>query len=85
MGIVIFTILIGLDQNKGLGKYLSGVFKNIPFEELGIRLSGVFGFILCFIAAIIFAFFNENKMKEGIEEMEREKEDAAEAEGKGVQ
>lgn len=67
MGIVIFTILIGMDESKGLGKYLAGVFEKIPFEELGIRLSGVFGFVLCFIAAMIFAFFDEKKLNAGIE------------------
>jgi len=72
MGIVIFTILIGLDETKGLGKYLAGVFKNVPFEELGIRLSGVFGFALCLLAAIIFSFFNEKKLKKSIDAMEEE-------------
>jgi GPH family glycoside/pentoside/hexuronide:cation symporter len=71
LGIVIFTILIGLDQQKGLGEYLSNIFKNVPFEELGIRLSGVIGFALCFVAAIIFSFFNYRKLEEGVEEMER--------------
>ena len=80
MGIVIFTILIGLDEHTGLGKYLAGVFSKIPFEELGIRLSGIFGFALCFLAAIIFTFFNEKKLKKSIAAMEAEqalKEDAA--------
>ena len=72
MGIVILTILIGLDQSKGLGNYLAGVFSKVPFEELGIRLSGIFGFILCFIAAIIFSFFNEKKLKASIDAMEAE-------------
>ncbi len=71
-GIVIFTILIGLDQSKGLGNYLAGVFSKVPFEELGIRLSGIFGFILCFTAAIIFSFFNEKKLKASIDAMEAE-------------
>ncbi len=66
MGIVIFTILIGLDKTNGLGEYLARVFDTVPFEELGIRLSGVFGFVLCFIAAIIFAFFDEKKLIAGI-------------------
>jgi len=66
MGIVIFTILIGMDETNGLGKYLAGVFEKVPFEELGIRLSGVFGFVLCFIAAMIFAFFDEKKLNASI-------------------
>ena len=77
LGIVTFTILIGLDPDKGLGKYLAHVFHNIPFEELGIRLSGIFGFALCLIAAIIFAFFNEKKLKAGIRAMEDDQQKSA--------
>jgi len=74
MGIVIFTILIGLEEKTGLGKYLAGIFNKIPFEELGIRLSGIFGFALCFLAAIIFTFFNEKKLTASIEKMEADAE-----------
>jgi GPH family glycoside/pentoside/hexuronide:cation symporter len=70
LGVVVFTILIGLLPNQGLGKWLSTMFPNIPFDELGIRLSGVFGFILCLLAALIFAFFRYGKLMKGIKEME---------------
>ncbi len=73
LGVVIFTLLIGLDEQKGLGKYFARVFHNIPFDELGIRLSGIFGFAMCFIAAIVFAFFNEKKLEAGIRKMEEDK------------
>lgn len=71
LGIVIFTILIGLDEEKGLGLWLHNAFPKIPFVELGIRLSGVFGFALCFTAAIIFAFFNNKTLQADIAEMEK--------------
>lgn len=56
-GIVIFTLLT---YNYGKD----------PGDDLGIRLSGIFGFVLCFLAGIIFAFFNEKKVVDGIREME---------------
>jgi Na+/melibiose symporter-like transporter len=70
LGIVIFTILIGMDETKGLGAYFSGVFHNIPFEELGIRLSGIFGFGLGLLAAIFFFFFDDKKLNETVKKME---------------
>jgi GPH family glycoside/pentoside/hexuronide:cation symporter len=57
-GIVIFTIL-----THNFGKD--------PGNDLGIRLSGIFGLILCFIAGIIFSFFNEKKVIAGIHAMEK--------------
>ncbi len=72
LGLAVFTILIGLDENKGAGKWLHNMFKNIPFNELGIRLSGIFGFALCILAAIIFSFFNYKKISDGITAMEIE-------------
>ncbi len=72
LGIVIFTILIGLNADEGLGVALQNLFPNIAFEELGIRLSGIAGFILCFMAAIIFLFFNEKKLNTGLREIEKQ-------------
>lgn len=72
LGLAVFTILIGLDVHRTTGRTLSEWFPNIPFDELGIRLSGIFGAILCFFAAIIFLFFNEKKLLKGIERMESE-------------
>lgn len=77
LGIVIFTILIGMDQSQGLGKYFSGVFHNIPFEELGIRLSGIFGFGLGLLAAIFFFFFDDKQLNKTIKEMEDQHEKKA--------
>lgn len=57
IGIVIFTMLT---HNYGKD----------PGHDLGIRLSGIFGFLLCFIAATIFAFYNEKRVNRGIREME---------------
>lgn len=72
LGIAVFTILIGIDNEHPTGKMLAQLFPNIPFEELGIRLSGVFGAGLCFVAAIIFMMFNEKKLNRGIVAMEKE-------------
>ncbi len=72
LGIVIFTILIGMDPDKGIGHYFAGVFDKIPFEELGIRLSGVFGFGLGLLAALIFFFFDDKKLNKSMAEMEDE-------------
>lgn len=88
LGLAVFTILIGLDENKGAGKMLHNTFKNIPFNELGIRLSGIFGFALCILAAIIFSLFNYKKISEGINQMEIETgksiDDEIELEGKKI-
>ena len=70
LGLAVFTILIGIQANSGTGKWLIKIFPNIPFNELGIRLSGIFGFGLCLAAAIIFSFFNQKKLSEGLAEME---------------
>ncbi|MFN0275756.1 MAG: MFS transporter [Chitinophagales bacterium] len=70
LGVVVFTILIGLLPDQGLGKWLAGMFPDVPFEELGIRLSGIFGFVLCLLATLIFAFFRYKKMMTGLKEME---------------
>ncbi len=80
LGLAVFTILIGLDENKGAGKMLHNTFKNIPFNELGIRLSGIFGFALCIVAAIIFSFFNYKKISDGIAEMELDTEQSIDVE-----
>lgn len=72
LGLAVFTILIGLEGTRSTGRMLMDWFPNIPFEELGIRLSGIFGAVLCFFAAIIFMFFNEKKLESGIHEMEKE-------------
>lgn len=56
-GIVIFTLLT---HNYGKD----------PGDDMGIRLTGIFGFSLCIIAGIIFSFFNEKKIIEGIRAME---------------
>lgn len=72
LGLVIFTILIGMDADKGIGKYFAGIFHKIPFEELGIRLSGVFGFGLGLLAALIFFFFDDKKLNRSMQEMEEE-------------
>lgn len=72
LGLVIFTILIGLDQNQGIGAWLNGIFKNIPFEELGIRLSGIFGFGLGLMAALIFFFFDDKKLNETMRKAEED-------------
>ena len=70
LGLALFTILIGLDADKGTGKWLSGMFPNIPFEELGIRLTGIIGFSLCLLAGLIFLFFRYNKMAAKLQEWE---------------
>lgn len=70
LGLAVFTILIGIDAASSTGKWLINMFPNIPFNELGIRLSGIFGFGLCIVAAIIFSFFNQKKLTEGLAEME---------------
>lgn len=57
-GIVIFTLLT---HHYG---------KN-PGDDLGIRLSGIFGFLLCIVAGIIFSFFNEQRVIDGIHKMEQ--------------
>lgn len=72
LGLAVFTILIGLDNRHGTGKILEHWFPNIPFAELGIRLSGIFGASLCLVAALIFMFFNEKQLDRGIAEMEKE-------------
>ena len=61
-----------MDPDKGIGHYFAGVFDKIPFEELGIRLSGVFGFGLGLLAALIFFFFDDKKLNKSMAEMEDE-------------
>jgi hypothetical protein len=63
-----------MDETKGIGKYFSGIFYNIPFEELGIRLSGLFGFGLGLMAALIFYFFDDRKLNATMKKMEDGKE-----------
>lgn len=72
LGLVIFTILIGMDQAEGIGKYFAQLFDKIPFEELGIRLSGIFGFGLGLLAAIIFFFFDDKKLSDALTKKEKE-------------
>ncbi|MEZ5013261.1 MAG: MFS transporter [Chitinophagales bacterium] len=60
-GIVIFTILT---HNYGKD----------PGHDMGIRLSGIFGFSMCFLAASIFAFYNEKHISSGVQKMESEME-----------
>lgn len=74
LGLVIFTILIGMDETKGIGKYFAGLFSNIPFEELGIRLSGLFGFALGILAAIIFSMFDDRQLNDAMKKMDDEDE-----------
>lgn len=71
-GAVIFAILIGLNKENLLGEKLSQLFPKIPFDELGIRLSGIFGFALCLVAAILFSFFNEKSLEKGLEKKDKE-------------
>lgn len=61
-GLALFTILIGLSPERSTGRWLAGMFPNIPFDELGIRLTGIIGFTLCLLAAFIFLFFRYNRM-----------------------
>ncbi|MCB9019338.1 MAG: MFS transporter [Chitinophagales bacterium] len=72
LGLALFTILIGLEADKGTGRWLQEVFPNIPFEELGIRLTGIIGFSLCLLAALIFLSFRYNKMAGKLREWEGE-------------
>ncbi len=82
LGLAVFTILIGIDAASETGRWLIKVFPNIPFNELGIRLSGIFGFGLCLAAAFIFSFFNQKKLSEGLAEMELDPENYYEEEVK---
>ena len=54
-GILIFAALTTLGKDPG--------------DDLGIRLSGVAGFILCFVAAVIFTRYNEKKLLGELKEM----------------
>ncbi|MCB0536810.1 MAG: MFS transporter, partial [Bacteroidetes bacterium] len=74
LGLALFTILIGLEADKGTGRWLQELFPNIPFEELGIRLTGIIGFSLCLLAALIFLSFRYNKMAGKLREWEGELE-----------
>ena len=40
-----------------------------PGQDLGIRLSGVAGFVLCFVAAVVFVRYNEGKVLRELKEM----------------
>ena len=54
-GILIFAALTTLGKDPG--------------DDLGIRLSGVAGFVLCFVAAAIFTRYNERKLLSELKEM----------------
>jgi glycoside/pentoside/hexuronide:cation symporter, GPH family len=54
-GILIFAALATLGRDPGM--------------DLGIRLSGVAGFLLCFSAALIFSRYNERKVLRELKEM----------------
>jgi GPH family glycoside/pentoside/hexuronide:cation symporter len=54
-GILIFAALTTLGRDPG--------------DDLGIRLSGVAGFILCFSAALIFIRYNEGRLLQELKEM----------------
>ena len=68
LGLALFTILIGLNAEKSTGKWLSERFPEVPFEELGIRLTGIIGFTLCLLAAFIFLFFRYNKIAKALQQ-----------------
>jgi glycoside/pentoside/hexuronide:cation symporter, GPH family len=40
-----------------------------PGQDLGIRLTGVAGFVLCLVAAIIFTRYNESRILRELREM----------------
>lgn len=68
LGLALFTILIGLDAESGTGMWLAERFTDVPFNELGIRLTGIIGFSLCLLAALIFIFFRYTRMAEELKE-----------------
>lgn len=70
LGLALFTILIGLDAQKSTGRWLQGLFPNIPFNELGIRLTGIIGFSLCLLAALIFLLFRYRRIARVLQEHE---------------
>jgi GPH family glycoside/pentoside/hexuronide:cation symporter len=53
-GIMIFTILTLWGKDPG--------------DDLGIRLNGIFGFILCVVAGLVFLLYREKDVVNGIEE-----------------
>jgi GPH family glycoside/pentoside/hexuronide:cation symporter len=54
-GILVFAALTTLGKDPG--------------QDLGIRLSGVAGFVLCFVAAVVFVRYNEGKVLRELKEM----------------
>ncbi len=54
-GILVFAALTTLGKDPG--------------QDLGIRLSGVAGFVLCFVAALVFMRYNERKILGELKEM----------------
>ena len=56
-GVLIFAGLTSLGRDPG--------------DDLGIRLSGLVGFILCFGAGIIFLRYKENKLLDEIKGFEK--------------
>ncbi|MBL7113580.1 MAG: MFS transporter [Bacteroidales bacterium] len=53
-GIMIFTILTLWGKDPG--------------DDLGIRLNGIFGFVLCVVAGLVFLLYRERDVVNGIEE-----------------
>jgi GPH family glycoside/pentoside/hexuronide:cation symporter len=41
------------------------IYGEDPGNDMGVRLNGILGFVLCFTAALIFSRFRENRMEKG--------------------
>ena len=57
IGMIVIAILIQFGKDPG--------------HDLGVRLTGIVGVLLCTVAAITFSFFREKKFMSEVEEMER--------------
>ncbi|MCB0034407.1 MAG: MFS transporter, partial [Anaerolineales bacterium] len=56
-GIFVFAMLTTLGKDPG--------------DDLGIRLSGLFGFVLCLLAGLLFIRYNERQLLQEIEQLNK--------------